>query len=207
MAPKPPPPPASALDRLSTTGKVALGGVFVALIAALYFVVFYGDVAAQISTAKMAAGTLETNLSQMKASKDAYLKDVETKTKGEARAREQKKMLPDEPETPAFLSQLQGQATIAGVSLTSWNPMDETVQEFYVKVPLKLTLSGKFHQVMRFFHLVGQMERITNIEDVKIKTPKAQTEEVTVEVECLATAFRAVKPGETPNTNKRRGGK
>jgi type IV pilus assembly protein PilO len=59
---------------------------------------------------------------------------------------------------------------------------------------------------VKFFYGVGQLDRIINIENIQIKKPsKTRGEEVEVEVECLATAFRAVKAGETPLTGPRKG--
>ena len=40
-------------------------------------------------------------------------------------------------------------------------------QEFFAKVPMKLTLAGKFHQVAKFFYGVGQLDRIINIENIQ----------------------------------------
>src|SRR5262245_9838289 len=107
---------------------------------------------------------------------------------------------------PAFLQALQNTATISGAELTSWAPADEIPQEFYARVPMKLTLKGKFHQIAKFIYTVGQLDRIINIENIQMKNPVAKDgDEVVVEVECLATAFRAVKAGEaTSATNKRR---
>src|SRR6185436_13001928 len=89
-------------------------------------------------------------------------------------------------------------------NLTSWSPTEEVTEEFYAKVPMKLTLIGKFHQVTKFFHGVGQLDRIINVEDIKIRSPKTTGDEVQVEVECLTTAFRSIRPGES--TTKRRPG-
>ena len=103
---------------------------------------------------------------------------------------------------------MQNTATISGVDLTSWNPGEEIPQEFYARVPLKLTLKGKFHQVAKFVYSVGQLDRIINIENIQLKNPtNTEGEEVVMKVECLATAFRAVKLGEAAAAaNKRHGG-
>jgi type IV pilus assembly protein PilO len=93
-------------------------------------------------------------------------------------------------------------ATVSGVNLTSWSPTEQVAEQFYAKVPMKLTLKGKFHQVVKFFHGVGQLDRIINIENILIKEPKLSGDEVGVEVECLATAFRSVRPGETPTKRR-----
>src|SRR5512132_3948016 len=183
MAPKPQAPAGgSSLDRLSPIAKFGVGALFVFAVGILYFVVFHGD--------------LETAIQQAETSKAEYQQSLDEKTRREQLALEQKKVLPDDPETPAFLAALQGVATLSGVNLTSWSPTEEVTEEFYAKVPMKLTLLGKFHQVAKFFHGVGQLDRIINVEDIRIKNPKVNGDEVQVEVECLATAFRSTRPGE-----------
>ncbi|HSO00006.1 MAG TPA: type 4a pilus biogenesis protein PilO [Candidatus Nanopelagicales bacterium] len=185
-----------SLERLSTVAKVAVAAIFLGLIGALYFIGFYADVSSEIETARGRTQQLQAELSKAQASKEAYQKDLDEKTRREQLSREQKKILPDESETPAFLSAIQGVATVSGVNLTSWSPTEEIPQEFFAKVPMKLTLTGKFHQVAKFFYGVGQLDRIINVEDIQIKKPKSKGDEVEVEVECLATAFRAMKAGE-----------
>src|SRR5262245_30715870 len=203
MAPKPgTQPTGSVLDRLSTTGKVLVCLVLLATIGGLYFLVFFDEVATEIVSAKGMESDLLDRRAQAEASREAYQRDLDEKTRREQLAREQKKILPDESETPAFLSALQGVATISGVNLTSWTPIAEAPQEFFAKVPMKLTLTGQFHQVAKFFHGVGQLDRIINVEDIQIKSPKASGDIVEVSIECLATAFRAVRPNEGGSRRK-----
>jgi type IV pilus assembly protein PilO len=205
MAPKPQAPAGgSSLDRLSPVAKVGTGFLFVFAVGVLYFVVFHGDLETEIEQAHNNENNLEAQLNKAETSKAEYQKDLDEKTRREQLALEQKKVLPDDPETPAFLAALQGVATLSGVNLTSWSPIEEQPQEFYAKVPMKLTLIGKFHQVAKFFHGVGQLDRIINVEDIRIKAPKVSGDEVQVEVECLATAFRSIRPGES--SAKRRPG-
>lgn len=197
MAQKPSAPPAgSTLDRLPPIAKAGVGLLFVFLVALAYFVIFFSEVDTELNSARDLEQNLTGQLAQAETSKVEYQRDLDEKTRREQLAREQKKILPDDPETPAFLSALQSVATLTGVNLTSWNPLEEQPQEFYAKIPMKLTLTGKFHQVAKFFHSVGQIDRIINVEDIQIKQPKASGDEVAVEVECLATAFRSLKPGE-----------
>ena len=192
----------STLERLPPIAKVGVGFLFTVLIGLLYFVVFYSDVDNDLTQAKGQESKLRMQLVEAEKSREEYQKDADEKTRREQQAREQKKILPDEAETPTFLSTIQDVATVSGINLTSWSPTEEQPMEFYAKVPMKLTLSGKFHQVAKFFHSVGQLDRIINVEDIHIKSPKAVGDEVQVEVECLATAFRSSCTGETP---KRRG--
>jgi type IV pilus assembly protein PilO len=186
----------SALDRLPLAAKIGLGAAFVALLGVVYFLLFFSEVDGNLATARAKKTTLEQQLAQQKSSQEAYQKDLEEKAAREQRARDQKKLLPDDAETPAFLSGIQGVATIAGVNLTAWSPMADVPSQFFAKVPMKLSLKGKFHQVAKFVHGVGQLDRIINIEDIKIKAGKQEGDDYLVDVDCLATAFRATRPQE-----------
>lgn len=195
----------SALDRLSPAGKVLFGIISAALVGVLYFVFFYAELDSQIASAKQRYSALNNELAKAQESKDAYQKDLDEKTRRETLSAQQKKILPDDPEMPAFLQALQNTATISGVELTSWTPADEIPQEFFARVPMKLTLKGKFHQIAKFVYSVGQLDRIINIENINLKEPKsAEGDDVLIEVECLATAFRAVRAGEAAAAGKRR---
>jgi type IV pilus assembly protein PilO len=184
----------STLDRLPPIAKVGVGFLFAVLIGLLYFVVFYSDVDTDLTNARSKERGLRSQLAEAEKSREEYQKDADEKTRREQQAREQKKILPDDAETPTFLSTIQDVATVSGINLTSWSPTEEVPMEFYAKVPMKLTLSGKFHQVAKFFYGVGQQDRIINLEDIHIKKAAKAVDEV--DVECLATAFRATRPGE-----------
>jgi type IV pilus assembly protein PilO len=187
----------STLDRLPPVAKFGVGLLFVVLVGLLYFVVFFIEVDNQLASGKNLEENLTGQLRDAELSKLDYQKDLDDKKRREALAQTQKKVLPDDPEMLAFLSAIQGVATPSGINLTSWSPVAEQPQEFYAKVPMKLTLTGKFHQVAKFFHGVGQLDRIINVENIQIKRGKGPVTDVEVEVECLATAFRALHPGES----------
>jgi type IV pilus assembly protein PilO len=198
---------ASSIERMGPVGKFGLTFLFVLLIGAAYFIGFFEELSEQITAAHDRESALRAELQRALASKEAYQRDLEEKTRREQLGREQKKVLPDDPETPAFLSALQGSAIIAGVNLTSWSPTEEVPREFYAKVPMKLTLTGKFHQVVKFFHSVGQLDRIINIENIQLKSVQDKEADVEVSVECLATAFRAVRLEEAGASRQRGAGR
>lgn len=214
MAPKAPAASGSTLDRLPLAGKIGVGLLFMALVGALFFVFVYEDLSNELQNAKRKEVQLQTDLRTAQAAKEAYQKDRDEKIRSEARAEQTKKVLPDDPETPAFLASLQQMATVAGINLTSWAPVDEVPQEFFAKVPMKLTLSGRFHQIARFFYGIGQLDRIINMEDIQMKiaankatgTVRDQIPEPEVNVECLATAFRAQRLDEAGKGNSKRRG-
>jgi type IV pilus assembly protein PilO len=40
--------------------------------------------------------------------------------------------------------------------------------EMYVKIPIKMSFTGTYHQIDRFFKQVGELKRIVNIEDLSL---------------------------------------
>ncbi len=206
----------SGLESLSLPGKLAVGLVFTVMVAAAYFVVFYGEVESNISAQHQLLQQKRTELDKAEEAKKVYNKDLAEKARREQLALKQKKILPDSSESPAFLSAVQTVATISGIKLTSWTPLDEEPKDYYAKVPMQLALAGKFHQVAKFFNGVGQVDRIINMENIAIHVIPSKSERsneqlspgeetVHVEVECLATAFRALRAEEGGGGKKRKG--
>lgn len=199
-------------EGLSLVAKLGIGLAFVLLVAGAYFVVFFGDVSSQIETKTAELAEQQTKLNEAEAAKREYNKDLAEKARLEALARKQKKVLPDEAEMPTFLSTLQTVATTAGATLASWSPGEEVKEEFYAKVPMELRLTGKYHQIAKFFYGIGQVDRIINTENILVRVKQTTAQEkgfeddkgTMVEVECLATAFRSL--GKNEAGKKRRGG-
>lgn len=193
------------LSRLSLPAKMVFGLILMGVIAALYFIVFFADIDGQINKAHAKEEELKGELQKAEDARVAYQKDVDEKTKMAANELERKKILPDEAETPSFLASLQNVATVSGVALTQYRPEDEVSEDYFVRVPMSIAVQGRFHQIARFFFGVSRLDRVINIEDIEIKLHKAtkEGEETTLEVKCLATAFRAKKAAEAPADKKK----
>lgn len=206
------------LDNLSIAGKLMVGLLFMLMVGVAYFVVFYGEIDSQIEGARNTLTAKRDELERARQADAAYNEDLTELERRRQLERKQRNILPDESQAHAFLSAVQTVATVSGVQLTSWTPRDEEAQDFYAKVPMELKISGRFHQVAKFFHGVGQIDRIINMEDITIKAksnPQQQQKDPAVnpaelstelEVQALATAFRALKSGETAGGSRNRQG-
>jgi len=73
------------------------------------------------------------------------------------------------------------------------NPLEEQNQQFYARVPVRLEVNGKFHQLAKFFAGVSRLDRIINVENIEMGQPKVgDNDETTLSVKCLTTTFRAL---------------
>jgi type IV pilus assembly protein PilO len=183
--------------RFPTVTRSVIGAVLVVLLGFAYYVLFYGDVADAIAKEKRQQQTLETDLAKAKQSQFEYQRDLADLAQLKQRQRELNTVLPESTQYPAFLSSIQGVANVSGITLQGWTPQEEIVQKFFAKVPMRLSLQGKYHQVAKFFYGVGQLDRIINIENISLTQPKTVGGDVELKVECLATAFHTL-PSKAP---------
>ena len=195
----------SMLAKLPPLAKAGIGALFVVLIGVAYFVVFYGDLASSITAEKSKEERLRSELSTARQNEFSYQKDLAELSDRQQRQRELVKILPTETEYPAFLSAVQNVANVAGIALTAWAPLPEEPDQFYQRVPMKLSLTGRYHQVAKFFHGVGQLDRVINMENISLTEPKVQGDDVVVKTEALATAFRALEEAKPGNAADKRG--
>jgi len=194
----------SVLNKLPLIARIGVGAAILALVGVAYFVVFYGDVESSIKAAQGQEQQLRVDLAEARKNEFSYQKDLAELTDRQHRQRELNKVLPVETEYPAFLSAVQSVANVSGIGLTSWTPQPEINEQFYARVPMKVTLVGRYHQVAKFFYGVGQLDRIINMENISLTDPKVQGDDVVVKTEALATAFRSVEDPK-PASGDRRG--
>lgn len=186
----------SMLTKLPLLAKIGVGALFVGLIGITYFVIFYGDLASSIAAEKSREERLRGELSAARQNEFSYQKDLAELSERQQRQRELVKILPTETEYPAFLSAVQNVANVSGIALTAWSPLAEEPDQFYSRVPMRISLTGRYHQVAKFFYGVGQLDRVINMENISLTSPKNDGSDVLVKVEALATAFRAKAAGE-----------
>src|SRR5450432_1033078 len=195
----------SALAKLPLIAKVGVGAAAMLLVGIAYFVIFYGDIETSIKGAQGQENQLRTDLGDARKNEFAYQKDLAELTDRQQRQRELNKVLPVDTEYPAFLSAVQSVANVSGIGLTAWSPEPEVAEQFYSRVPMKVSLIGRYHQVAKFFYGVGQLDRIINMENISLTDPKLQGDDVVVKTEALATAFRALDETNVANPADKRG--
>jgi type IV pilus assembly protein PilO len=171
--------------------------------------VFYGDISSQIAAAERQEQQLRADLAEAQKAQIKYQKDLAELADRKQRQRELNKVLPKETEYPAFLSSIQSVANVTGVSLSAWTPQGEVKEKYYAKIPMRLEVKGRFHQIAKFFYAVGQLDRIINMENISLQEPQDKDDEVLVSVSALATAFRMLPESKgskgTGRGTKRRG--
>ena len=183
----------------------ARGGLVVLsmlLVSALYYVVYFQETETKISKEQDVKAGLLADLESQKRAQATFLSDRDELVLRQQRQRELNKILPEATEVAPFLSSLQQVSNLSGVELSAWQPLEERVESFYAKTPMRLELRGRFHQIAKFVHEVGRLDRIINVENIELFDPKDTGTDMVLRARCLATALHQVPapkaPGATP---------
>jgi type IV pilus assembly protein PilO len=187
-----------SLARLTMPMKVVIMVAVVVAIGLLYYVLLHTEVGAKIDGARRNKGQLEAQLAEARQSQAGYFQDRDELVMRQQRQRELNKVLPADTEAAAFLSSIQQVSNVSGIDLKAWQPQEETTQTFFAKVPMRLEISGRFHQLAKFVYEVGKLDRIINMENIELFDPKVEGDDVVVRARCLATTFHTMKPKTPP---------
>lgn len=111
--------------------------------------------------------------------------------------------LPDKKEIPDLLTSISTLAVDTGLEVLKFSPKNETVLDFYAKVPVAIELEGSFHQLATFFDEVGNLSRIVNINAISVDIITETKEEVYIRATCTATTFRYLTEDERKQAQKK----
>ena len=93
-------------------------------------------------------------------------------------------------EIAAFLEDLNRIAELSGLDIGLVEPLPEEPSQHYIRIPVRLRVSGRFHQVGKFFYNVSRLPRAINMENIQLTDPQLSGENVVLRVDVLATTFR-----------------
>lgn len=124
-----------------------------------------------------------------------------------AQLKEAEAQLPDSKEIPDLLSSISSAGRDAGLEVISFRQRQEQLKDFYAEVPVDVTVRGNYHEVATFFDRVGKLDRIVNVADIVMQSPKREGDEMVVDTLCSATTFRFLDEQERAEIAKEKAAK
>jgi type IV pilus assembly protein PilO len=103
--------------------------------------------------------------------------------------------LPEKKDIEELLAQINDIGKKSGLEISSVTPDKEFVGggEFFARIPLKMTVSGNYHEIALFLQEMANMRRIVNVNNIKLDSPALKNEKVVLQSSFLATTFRFVE--------------
>jgi type IV pilus assembly protein PilO len=195
-------------DRFAALSAAIKLGIIVGLVALMaggYYYFFYGDMLEEQAQLEKDRDRLEKEKKEYEKRKQEYLA---FRNEVNALLEEQKELLrvlPKADDIEQFIENVQAQIELSGLSKVESTREPAQPVEMYVKIPIKMSLVGTYHQINHFFKQVGELKRIVNIEDLSldpVNVGVATEQQNQLKANFTATTFMFTDKG----TGKKAGG-
>ena len=152
-----------------------IGAVSGALLAGVWYV-FLSPIQLEIEGQKTKVADLDTKLTKSRAQKakfDQFKKEVEAL---QVKLDDLKKILPLDRETDQILRQVQTSASGSNLKIQSGVSRPPVDHEVYTEYPLEMAVIGTYHSLGEFLERVRRLDRIVNIDRLKIESRASEGE-------------------------------
>jgi len=99
------------------------------------------------------------------------------------------RQLPGETEIPSLIVDVSQTGLASGLQEKLFQPQPEIPKDFYAEKPIKIRLSGGYHEIANFVSGVASLPRIVTLHDINI-TPEGQDEFDRLSLEVTAQTYR-----------------
>jgi type IV pilus assembly protein PilO len=117
------------------------------------------------------------------------------------------RQLPGKTEVPSLLVDISQVGLAAGLQEKLFQPAPEVHKDFYAELPIKIRLTGSYHQFGNFVSGIAALPRIVTLHDITIvpETKDASYDQLTLDV--TAKTYRYLDETETAPPTKGKGAK
>jgi type IV pilus assembly protein PilO len=105
------------------------------------------------------------------------------------------RQLPGETEIPSLIVDISQTGLAAGLQEKLFQPQAELPKDFYAEKPIKIKLSGGYHEMANFVSGIAALPRIVTLHDINI-TPESQGSFDSLSLEVTAKTYRYIEEAE-----------
>jgi len=99
--------------------------------------------------------------------------------------------LPLKDEVPSLLTSVSQAGKDSGLTFLLFEPKDEKKQDFYAEIPIKMELSGSYHDLGEFFDKLAGMSRIVNVSEFEMTSKNAMS--TNLDISCTAETYKFIE--------------
>jgi type IV pilus assembly protein PilO len=105
------------------------------------------------------------------------------------------RQLPGETEIPSLIVDISQTGLAAGLQERLFQPLPEITKDFYAEKPIRIRLTGSYHEIANFVSGVAALPRIVTLHDINIATVTSDSyDELSMDV--LAKTYRYLEEAE-----------
>jgi type IV pilus assembly protein PilO len=99
--------------------------------------------------------------------------------------------LPHAADLDGLLTVVSGKANELGLRLHSLERQEELIREHFVEIPIKLSVSGRYHQVGAFFDELRRLSQLVVVGRFVARTSAISGDRAEISVDCMLSAFQS----------------
>ena len=99
------------------------------------------------------------------------------------------KLLPSDKEIPELLTKITELGTESNLDMSTFVPQTLRKKGFYAEIPISLQITGSYHDVAIFFEKIGKMDRIMNIQNVRMTPVTARSTSLNITCNAITYTF------------------
>lgn len=99
------------------------------------------------------------------------------------------RQLPSDTEVPGLLEDITRTGLGAGLEFEEIRLLPETAQQFYIELPIQITVAGNYHDLATFVSGVASLPRIVTLHDFDVK-PASEDSTSELRMQILAKTYR-----------------
>jgi type IV pilus assembly protein PilO len=120
------------------------------------------------------------------------------------RLNELKQQLPDEKEISSLLKQVSDLCIASGLDMKSWKPGPKKTNPggIVYEIPVSVVVTGTYHDFGRFLGSLTRLNRIVNINDIRMEKPQVKRGRAQLNISFTASTFSAIPDEELAKEKK-----
>lgn len=171
--------------------------VFVVVLGVLIWYLIVEDRAPQLKRAQQEEQTLKVAFENKQRKAANYDRYKEQLAEIEQSFGTMLRQLPGETEIPSLIVDISQTGLAAGLQEKLFQPQAEIPKDFYAEKPIKIILTGGFHEIANFVSGVAALPRIVTLHNINI-TPESKDTYDELSLEVTAKIYRYLEQGAQP---------
>lgn len=178
------------IAELTKIQRILISAGAVIAIIALFVMVFYMPKIEQMERLGKDIRQNEDKLAQTKRNARDFNKFKQKMEEAKARFYEISQALPNSDEIPSLLTGISQAGKKAGLTFILFEPQSEVKKDFYAELPVKMELSGSYHDLGMFFDRLAGLSRIVNVTQFSIGGSNTPDGKLTIG--CTAVTYKFI---------------
>ena len=177
------------ITRMPLRQKVLALFVLFILLGFAYFSLYYQNALIEEEKLEQNLAALQVELAQKQKLMEEKIKFEQEIAQLQAQLKVAMAKLPEQKEIPGLLISMSEAEGLGGVEFQLFEPLAPVEKEFYAELPVKIALTGVYHDTVTFFEKVAKLPRIVNVSDISMEKREGVKDGNGAKGPVLATSF------------------